>query len=66
MWGGAQSGLPSLIDELDEGQSSVLLNGVLPLLRVEDTSALITKLERFGISVGILGGQRGNIQKTKW
>lgn len=34
-------GLPSLIDELNEGQSGVLLNGVLPLLSVEDTSKLL-------------------------
>lgn len=34
-------GLPSLIDQLDEGQSGVLLNGVLPLLSVEDTWQLI-------------------------
>lgn len=33
--------LPSLIDELNEGQSSVLLNGVLPLLSVKDKSKLI-------------------------
>ena len=29
-------GLPSLVDELNEGQSCVLLDGVLPLLRVQD------------------------------
>lgn len=33
-------GLPSLIDELDEGQSGVLLNGVLPLLNVKNTFKL--------------------------
>lgn len=30
--------LPSLVNELYEGQPSILLNGVLPLLQVEDTS----------------------------
>ena len=34
-------GLPSLVDELNEGQAGVLLNGVLPLLSVEDTATLI-------------------------
>lgn len=34
-------GLPSLVDELNEGQSCVLLNGVLPLLSVEETSKLM-------------------------
>lgn len=29
--------LPSLIDELNEGQPGVLLNGVLPLLIVKNT-----------------------------
>ena len=38
-WGDDQcDGLPSLIDELNEGQSGVLLDGVLPLLQVEDTT----------------------------
>lgn len=27
---------PALVDELDEGQPSVLLDGVLPLLNIED------------------------------
>lgn len=29
--------LPSLVDELDEGQPGVLLNGVLPLLNIKET-----------------------------
>lgn len=29
--------LPSLVDELDEGQTGVLLNGVLPLLNTKET-----------------------------
>lgn len=31
-------GLPSFVDELNEGQPGVLLNGVLPLLIVKKTS----------------------------
>lgn len=27
---------PALVDELDEGQAGVLLDGVLPLLNIED------------------------------
>lgn len=27
---------PALVDELDEGQAGVLLDGVLPLLNMED------------------------------
>lgn len=27
---------PALVDELDEGQPGVLLDGVLPLLNIED------------------------------
>lgn len=34
--------LPSLINELYEGQPGILLNGVLPLLQVEDTSKLLS------------------------
>lgn len=29
--------LPSLVDELNEGQPGVLLNGVLPLLNIKET-----------------------------
>lgn len=31
---------PALVDELDEGQAGVLLDGVLPLLNIEDKKKL--------------------------
>ena len=38
--------IPALVDQLDEGQTSVLLDGVLPLLRTQtETQARHTNLK---------------------